>query len=134
MRFWPVPLLVFCQLCAFAILWPSTAHAQNAIAVKSGETVELNNVYWVMKCRSVMIGLPVIEVLEGPPDIALTIKEAMVLPRQSGCAKPVPGGKLMLAAGTIAEKKESKLVYRLLYKLKDGDRQTAKTYQILLYP
>jgi len=52
------------------------------LALKSGESVELYPVYWVINCRSVMIGLPEVEVLEGPPQLSLSIREEKVLPRR----------------------------------------------------
>ena len=81
-----------------------------------------------------MIGLPEVEILEGPPEVALTIKAEQVLPRRQGCAAKVPGGKLMLSAKEVAESKEAKLTYRLKYKTKDGDRQTSGTYIVSLFP
>jgi len=64
------------------------------LVIKSGENVELGPVYFVANCRSIMIGLPEIEILEGPPELTLSIKETQVLPRRQGCAAPVAGGKL----------------------------------------
>ena len=81
-----------------------------------------------------MIGLPEIEVLEGPAEVALSIKEAQVLPRRQGCAAKVSGGTLMLNAKGVTEPTEAKLTYRLKYKTKDGDRQTSRAYIVSLFP
>jgi hypothetical protein len=81
-----------------------------------------------------MIGLPEIEILEGPEEVTLNIKEGQVLPRRQGCAKPVEGGTLILTAKTVTEPTEAKLTYRLKYKTKDGPRQTAHVYNISLFP
>jgi hypothetical protein len=83
--------------------------------------------------RSTMIGLPEIEILEGPPELTLSIKEAQVLPRRQGCAAPVAGGKLMLSA-TVTEQMEAKLIFRVKYKTKDGDRQMSNSYIVSLFP
>jgi hypothetical protein len=104
------------------------------LSLKNGESVELGSVYWVINCRSVMIGLPEIEVLEGPPGVALTIKEGQVLPRRQGCASKVPGGTLLLSAKGITEQAEGKLTYRLKFKTKDGERQGGSTYIVSLFP
>ena len=113
------------------------AHAQaelRRLVIKSGENVELGPVYSVANCRSIMIGLPEIEILEGPPQVTLSIKEAQVLPRRQGCAAPVAGGKLMLSAKTVTEPREAKLIFRVKYKTKDGDRQISNSYIVSLFP
>jgi hypothetical protein len=104
------------------------------IALKAGESVELMTVYWVSNCRSIMIGLPEIEILEGPPQVALSIKEGMVLPRRQNCAQQVPGGILMATAKDIKERVDTKITYRLRYKTRDGDRPRAYVYRLSLFP
>jgi hypothetical protein len=104
------------------------------VALKDGESIELGSVYWVANCRSTMIGLPSLEILEGPPELALTVKEAQVLPRRRGCANKVPGGTLMLKASGVKESKEAKLTFRVKYKTRDGERQTSSTYIVSLFP
>ncbi len=113
------------------------ANAQNAprrLMVKNGESIEVGTVYYVAQCRSIMTGLPEVEVLEGPPEVTLSIKEQPVLPRGQGCAQKVAGGTIMLTAKGITAPTESKLAYRVNYKTRDGNRQTSRTYVISLYP
>lgn len=113
------------------------ANAQDAlrrIAVKNGESVDLGTVYYVSNCRSIMVGLPDIEVLEGPKDVAVSIREEPVLPRRQGCAAKVPGGTLVLTAKDVTEPAEAKLTYRVNYKTKDGPRQTSQTFMVSLFP
>ena len=81
-----------------------------------------------------MIGLPEIEILEGPPQAALTIREEPVLPRRFGCAAKVAGGTLVLTVKGVTEKTEANLTYRLKYQTKDGPRQTSHTYIVSLFP
>jgi len=102
--------------------------------VKNGESIEVGTVYYVANCRSIMTGLPEIEVLEGPPEVTLNIKEEPVLPRRQGCAKKVAGGTIMLTAKGVTAPAESKLAYRVNYETRDGDRQTSRTYLISMYP
>jgi hypothetical protein len=104
------------------------------IALKSGESVELGAVYYIMNCRSVMVGKPVVEILEGPPEVSLTIKEGDVLPRRQGCSGKVPGGTLIATAAAVKETKIARLIYRVKYKTKDGDRQVANAYYVGLVP
>jgi hypothetical protein len=109
-------------------------HAQTRVALKAGESVELMTVYWVSNCRSVMVGIPEVEVLEGPAQVSLNIKEEMVLPRRQGCANRVPGGVLVATAKDVKEPIEAKLTYRLKYKTKDGDRPRGYVYLLSLFP
>ena len=121
-------------LAVVAVLFSGNAGAQQRIALKGGESIELGPVYWVANCRSIMIGLPEVEVLEGPAEITLVIKEASVLPRRQNCASKVPGGLLIATAKTIDEAKEAKLTYRLKYKTRDGDRSRGNVYNVSLFP
>jgi hypothetical protein len=118
------------------IIGRADAQAQKSrVALKSGEEVELSSIYYVSNCRSIMIGLPEVEILEGSAELSVAIKEEQVVPRKFGRANKVPGGKLILTAkGSVTEKKEVDLIWRLKYKTKEGDRQTSGTYIVTLFP
>jgi ribosomal protein L21 len=119
------------------VLGAAGAHAQtNArnIALKNGESAELQQVYWVTNCRSVMVGTPVIEILEGPEEVTLALKEGMVLPRRQNCANKVPGGTVVVTAKDVTEPKQGKLTYRVKYKTKDGERQSGHIFNVSLFP
>ena|ERR1043166_3208188 len=115
-------------LCTDAQAQPSR------LALRNGETIEIGTVYYVSNCRSIMIGLPEIEILEGPAEVSFAIKAEDVVPRRFGCAGKVPGGKLTLTARGITERTEANLIYRLKYKTKEGDRQTSNAYIVSLFP
>jgi hypothetical protein len=120
-----------------ALVMSGGADAQNTprqIVVKNGETIDLGVVYYVSNCRSIMIGLPEIEVLEGPSGVTLGIREEPVLPRRQNCAAKVAGGTLTLTAKGVTEPAEAKLTYRVKYQTKDGPRQTSNTYSVSLFP
>jgi len=129
-----IALAVMFQLLIACALGGLQAHAQNRIALKSGESVELGPTYWVANCKSIMIGLPEVEILEGPEEITLAVKESKVLPRRQNCADRVPGGIVVATAKEIAEPKEGRLTYRLKFKTKDGDRQASHAYRVSLFP
>lgn len=134
MRISPVVLLAVLSF-GIADAESSKGHAQNrVIALKAGESVELMTVYWVSNCRSIMVGLPEIEVLEGPKEVSLSMKQGMVLPRRQNCAARVPGGILIATAKDVKEPVEAKLTYRLMYKTKDGDRPRGYVLQLSLFP
>ena len=109
-------------------------NAQTRIALKSGESAELHLVYYVSRCASIMVGNPEIEVLDGPPELTLSIKPGMVLPRAQNCAKSVPGGTIVVTAKDISEPKQATLTYRVKYKTKEGDRQRSGVYNVSLFP
>jgi hypothetical protein len=121
---------------ASAVLLAGTpaVRAQQLLAMKNGESVEIGVVYYVINCRSTMVGKPEVEILEGPPQLTIAIKEGMVLPRRSNCAAKVPGGTLVATAKDVQEATEAKLTYRVKYKTKDGDRQVSVAYRLSLYP
>lgn len=138
------------SLCLIALgsgfaLWgsaPSIAQQQTTstqpeltkIALKSGESLEIGTVYFVSQCKSIMTAAPEIEMLEGPPELSLTIKAGDVVPRNQGCTRKVSGGTIIVTAKEIKETKIARLMYRIKYKTKDGDRQRANAYMVGLLP
>jgi hypothetical protein len=130
-----LPKCVFSFCLSSALFFSyAGAHAQTRIALKSGESTELGLVYYVSNCASIMVGDPEIEVLEGPPELTLSIKSGMVIPRTQKCAKPVRGGTIIMKAKDIDEPKQATLTYRVKYKTKDGDRQRSVVYNVSLFP
>lgn len=126
-------LVSFCL--GSALFFSATGvQGQTRIALKNGESAELGLVYWVTNCASIMVGNPEVEVLEGPPELTLEIKKGNVIPRAQNCAKPVPGGTLVATAKEVTERKDAKLLYRVKYKTKEGDRQRGGTYIVSLFP
>ena len=134
MRIWPISFLVTFYFGIASIPGGAAAHAEDRFVLKSGESVELHTVYYVSNCQSIMVGIPEIEILEGPAEVTLSVKEEMVLPRRFNCAKPVKGGKVVATAKDIKEQAQAKLTYRINYKTKDGPRQTSRIYGVSLYP
>jgi len=104
------------------------------IALKSGESLEISDLYFVKGCRSVLKGTPEVEILEGPPGVTASIKEAMVLPRWQNCSERVSGGKLILSAKEIEDPSFSRLTLRITYKTKDGDRKHGEVINLQLVP
>jgi hypothetical protein len=108
---------------------------QESIALKSGETVELGNVFWVVNCRSLLTGPPVAEVLEGPPEVTATVRVQNVIPRKMNCANEVSGGMLLVTAPKeIKERTQGILTIRLKYPTKDGERQASRQLIVTLFP
>jgi hypothetical protein len=128
----------------FAVILVSLGVAQEAcaqsrniiasVALKSGESVEVLDLFNAYNCRSIATATPTAEVLEGPPEIAVTVKEAMVVPRIQECNKQVKGGKLVLTAKDIDEYSTSKLTVRITFKSKDGETQRSYSFNVTLFP
>lgn len=132
---WPSAALAMAHACLVFTLAGTDASAQGrTLVIKNGETVELHTVFYIASCRSIMVGMPQVEVVEGPPEVTLSIKEGEVVPRNFNCAKPVAGGTLMATAKDIVAAKQAKLTYRVKYKTKDGERQTARSFELSLFP
>jgi len=134
MRWLSNPIL---QIGCAVVLGSVGARAQAVepgIALKSGETTELGIAYFVANCRSILVSTPEVEVLEGPSELVLTIKEGMVLPSRYNCANKVAGGTVVAAAKDIKEVIHSRLTYRIKYKTKIGDRQSSYVYNVSLFP
>lgn len=107
--------------------------AQNMLALKNGESQHLLPIYYVGNCKSILIGMPEIEVLEGTDELKLEIKKEMVLPMRQNCAEKVPGGRLFITAQNVTERKDVKLTFRLKFKTKEGDYQRAYSHTVALF-
>jgi len=105
------------------------------IALKSGETVEITDLYYIgMNCQSLLKGTPVVEIMEGPPGVTAAINAQNVVPRIYGCAKAVTGGKLSISAKDIDDQSLSRLVLRIKYKTSVGDRESSVIFNVALFP
>jgi hypothetical protein len=123
--------------CIPVLIGATGSHAQQNLprfSLKSGENAVLREYYYVVNCRSIMIGQPTVEVLEGLDDLTVAVKEGMILPRSQNCPKEVLGGTVIATAKQIDEHKEGKLTIRLKFNTKQGERQSSNTYLISLFP
>ncbi len=109
-------------------------NAPQSIAVKSGESVDLMPVFGEKNCRSILTETPTVEVLEGPPEVKVSVREEMVAPRRAACKDKIKGGVVVLTANGAKARTEGKLTFRVKYKGRDGERQTAHTYDVVLFP
>ena len=126
---------------AFYVLIVSTfvfigrADAQTSprfIALKSGESIVVTELWWVKNCKSVMLNAEPV-VLQGMPDVSISIKEQAVQP--ANCSKAVPGAVLVLTAKKVKESTEGSIVVRVAYKLKEGQRDpTSYKYDVQILP
>jgi hypothetical protein len=128
--------LKMASIAAFAC-FVQQAIAENAprsIALKNGESVDLLPVFGEKNCRSILTETPKVEVLEAPPELKVTVREEMVAPRRAACKDKIKGGVVVVTANDVKARTEGKLTFRVKYKGKDGDRQTAHTFNVTLFP
>ncbi|MGA7326198.1 MAG: hypothetical protein WBX25_17365 [Rhodomicrobium sp.] len=108
---------------------------QESISLKSGETADLGNLFWVANCKSLLTGPIVAEVMEGPPGVTVTVKQQKVIPRKLNCAKEVSGGRLLVASPMeVKERTQGTLTVRMKYPTKDGERQWSRSIRLTLFP
>lgn len=125
-----------CALACVVVATSATSAQERLkrIALKSGESAELRNYFYITNCVPIMIGQPKLDVLDGPEEVTVTLKEGSILPRGHNCAKPVPGGTVIVTAKEVSEPKEAKLTIRLQFNTKQGERQDSNTYLLTLFP
>src|SRR3954462_3330007 len=100
------------------------------IAIKNGETLELGRLYWVANCKSNLKTPPSAEILDGPANLTISVKQGMVLPRGQKCSKEVPGGILSMSAKDVSVLSTARVVVRVKYDTRDGDRSRSNTYNV----
>jgi len=123
------------SLAAAMVFTGISAQAAEVIALKSGETAEIANLFWVANCRSLLKGPMTVEVLEGPSEVTASIREQKIIPHMQNCAKPVAGGILVLtAAKEIKARTQAKLILRVKYPTVDGERQKSHDIDLTLLP
>lgn len=120
---------------AFLGVCASAQAAERTVALKSGETVDLDNVFFVVNCRSLLAGPMSVEILEGPPEITASIREQNIVPHSANCAKPVKGGVVLLTAAKDVKKRiQTKVVLRVKYPTPDGEKQKGFDLDTIVVP
>ena len=105
------------------------------VALRSGESIEFGDVYFIgVNCRSLLTATPEVEVMDGPPGVAVSIKQAMVVPRYHGCGKPVAGGKMLFSANNVEDYSYTRMVLRVTYKTRNGNLQRSQHVNVTLFP
>jgi hypothetical protein len=132
---WSARIVVACSCVLGAITCTGGTAGAQGIALRSGETAELGDVYYVSRdCKSLLTATPDVEIMEGPPGVIVTIREASIVPYAQSCATPVRGGKLSITAKNVDDYSNTTLVLRFKYKTRSGERHGSKNYRITLFP
>lgn len=134
-------LITVLQIGVAGALCGTAATAQNmmitgalTIALKSGESDEVADVYYVHNCLSLLNSPPQVEVVDGPPGVKATLKEDMVLPRLQKCPAKVKGAKLVVSAGTVEDPSFSQLTVRVTFDTREGIRKQTFIINLSLIP
>lgn len=129
------------SLLAFGICAPCLAQDEvlpvqdKVLTIKNGETIELARPYSVTKCKNNMKGPVTAEILVGPPQLRLSLKEAMVAPRSSpDCKEPIPGAILSLTANDVTEKFTGLVVVRWRYERNNGTWHAGRSFTLNMLP
>jgi len=112
----------------------AVAAAERSLAIKSGETLELGQIYFQSNCRSILKGPPTAEILDGLPELSVSVKEMQVNARLQKCPKPLPGGILSLTAKDITKVSVNKAIVRIKYSTQDGDRYRSEILNVTMVP
>jgi hypothetical protein len=111
-----------------------TIRGSDTMSLKSGESQEVQEIYYVTNCVSLLKSTPQVEIVQGPPGVTAEIKEAMVLPREQRCPVPIKGAKLYLAAKAIEDPSYSPLILRITYDTREGERKLSHIINLYLVP
>jgi hypothetical protein len=129
------------QVGIAATVCGTVARAQNmmvpgahTVALKGGESEEIQDLYYVSNCASLLNSPPQVEVVDGPPGVKASIKEDMVLPRLQKCPTKVKGGKLVVSAGSVEDPSISQLTVRVTFDTREGIRKQTFVYNLSLLP
>ena len=118
---------------AVQLVMLTPAFAQQ-VSLKSGESADLQQVYWIADCKSVLESFAGIDLLDGPPGVTLSIREEAVLPRRQNCPSKVAGGVVVASVKDVPAQIAGVLKYRVRYKTLDGPRQSSHSTEISLFP
>jgi hypothetical protein len=128
-------------LCLAWLMGGAAAQAQTIhasvedIALRNGESVEFGDVYLVgANCSSLLTRAPEVEVMDGPPGVAVAIKEAMVIPSAHGCEQSVLGGKMLITAKNVDAYSYTRMVLRITYQTPGGSLQRSQHINVTLFP
>ena len=104
------------------------------ISLKSGETLEIMDLWYAINCESQLNTAPLAEVMEGPAEVTISVKEAMIIPHEENCDNPINGGKLLVSARDIENYSTSTLTVRITYDTKEGERKPSYSFNVILFP
>jgi hypothetical protein len=131
-----VGVLFLCCALASVSATAQTIHVPvDEIALRNGERIEFGDVYLIgADCSSLLTSEPEVEVMEGPPGVAVAIERAMVIPLGQSCEKSVLGGRMLISARNVEVYSYSRMVLRITYRTPSGNVQRSQNINVTLFP
>jgi hypothetical protein len=112
---------------------PSLAQ-DGTLKAKSGEVIDLRPVFRQVNCRGTLLATPEVEVLQGPQELALSVRDEMVEVPEASCPRKIKGAMVVATVGQVSQPLEGRLVFRVKYKGKYRNTQTGHAYDFSLSP
>jgi hypothetical protein len=123
---------------AIALGFSGVASAQDQLfSIKGGETLMLRSLTsTTANCDPLFVSFDSIDVIEGPTELSLKFEPGKVNTYTSTrtCPEAVPGGRVMLTATGVDERKEANLVFRVSYQTRTGPWQQTIRFRVLMFP
>jgi len=136
----PFAVAVAIALFAFAGVGRAQDSGPTALplfSIKSGETLLLRSLTTVTpNCEPLFESFDSIDVIEGPPELSLKFEPGRVKTYTTShtCPEAVPGGRIMVTAKSVDERREAMLVFRVSYQTKTGPWQQTIRFRMLMFP
>jgi hypothetical protein len=109
------------------------ASAQDGtLRAKSGEVIDLRPVFRQINCRGMLLATPEVEVLQGPPELTLSVRDEMVEVPDANCPKKIKGAMVVVTVGQLSHPVEGRLIFRVKYRGRYRNTQTGHAYDFSL--
>jgi hypothetical protein len=121
-------------LMSLSAVGTSALAQDGTLKAKSGEVIDLRPVFRQVNCRGTLLATPEVEVLQGPPELILSVRDEMVEVPEANCPRKIKGAMVVVTVGQVSQPIEGRLVFRVKYKGKYRNTQTGHAYDFSLSP
>jgi hypothetical protein len=104
------------------------------LKAKSGAVIDLRPVFRQVNCRGMLLATPEVEILQGPPELTLSVRDEMVEVPAANCPRKIKGAMVVATIGQVSQPIEGRLIFRVKYKGKYRNTQTGHAYDFSLSP
>jgi len=120
---------------AAIIATAAIAQTPTTYAVRPGEAINLGAISWVNSttCQSLAVSKPDVEILSGPPGLAVEVREMMVVPNNVGnCRNEVRGAQVWLTVPPDIEGTSAHVVTRVTHHDRNGPQQRGFAFNLII--
>ena len=121
-------------LLPLVVVSGSALAQDGTLKAKSGEVIDLLPVFRQVNCRGTLLETPVVDVLQAPPELTLSIKDQMVEVPEQRCPAKIKGAMVVVTVGQVRQPIEGRLIFRVKYKGKYRESQTGHAFDFSLSP